>query len=62
VNAQAEIKALEERSAKAEAYAKHSVLLRLEELVTLWELARNASARRYLDFHRKPNLGEEPER
>jgi regulator of protease activity HflC (stomatin/prohibitin superfamily) len=59
---QAEIKALEERSAKAEAYDKHPALLRLEELVTLRELARNANARLYLDFNRKPSLVEKPER
>jgi regulator of protease activity HflC (stomatin/prohibitin superfamily) len=58
---QAEIKALEERSAKADAYEKHPALLRLEELVTLRELGRNANARLYLDFHRKFDLAEEPE-
>jgi regulator of protease activity HflC (stomatin/prohibitin superfamily) len=59
---QAEIKALEERSAKADAYGKHPALLRLEELATLRELARNANARLYLDFNRKPGFVEEPER
>jgi regulator of protease activity HflC (stomatin/prohibitin superfamily) len=59
---QAEIKALEDRSAKAEAYVKHPALLRLEELATLRELARNANARLYLDFHGKPGLVEETER
>lgn len=58
---QAEIQALEERSAKADAYDKHPALLRLEELATLKELARNANARLYLDFNRKPGLGKEPE-
>lgn len=56
---QAEIKALEERSTKAEAYERHPALLRLEELATLRELARNANARLYLDFNRKPDFAEE---
>ncbi len=59
---QADIKALEERAAKAEAYEKHPALLRLEELVTLRDLARNANARLYLDFNRKGGLVEEAER
>jgi regulator of protease activity HflC (stomatin/prohibitin superfamily) len=59
---QAEIKALEERSAKAEAYDKHPALLRLEELAALRDLARNANARLYLDFNRKPGFGEGPEK
>jgi regulator of protease activity HflC (stomatin/prohibitin superfamily) len=59
---QAEIKALEERSAKAEAYDKHPALLRLEELAALRDLARNANARLYLDFNRKPGFDEGPER
>ena len=58
---QAEIKALEERGAKAEAYAKHPALLRLEELATLRELARHANARLYLDFNHKPGMVEERE-
>jgi regulator of protease activity HflC (stomatin/prohibitin superfamily) len=55
---QAEIKALEERSSKAEAYSKHPALLRLEELATLRDLARNANARLYLDFNRKADIAE----
>jgi regulator of protease activity HflC (stomatin/prohibitin superfamily) len=54
----AEIKALEERSKQAEAYVNHPALLRLEELATLRELARNANARLYLDFNHRPGLGE----
>jgi len=52
---EAETKALAERSASAEAYTRHPALLRLEELATLRELARNANARIYLDFDRKVN-------
>lgn len=58
---QAEVKALEERSSKAEAYTKHPALLRLEELATLRDLARNGNARLYLDFNRKPSMVEETE-
>lgn len=60
--AQAEIQTLEERSAKAAAYDQHPALLRLEELATLRELARNANARLYLDFNRKPDFVDEPEK
>jgi regulator of protease activity HflC (stomatin/prohibitin superfamily) len=51
---QAEMQALEERQKKAGAYSTHPALLRLEELTTLRELARNANARLYLDFKEKP--------
>src|SRR5215471_14190012 len=47
---QAEMQALEERQKTASAYSTHPALLRLEELTTLRELARNANARLYLDF------------
>lgn len=50
LSVQTELHALEERSRVASAYATHPALLRLEELVTLRELARNANARLYLDF------------
>ena len=50
---QAEMKALEQRSAGAQAYVSHPALLRLEELATLRELARNGNARLYLDFNGK---------
>jgi regulator of protease activity HflC (stomatin/prohibitin superfamily) len=46
----AELQAAEERSKIAAAYAAHPALLRLEELATLREMARNANARIYLDF------------
>jgi regulator of protease activity HflC (stomatin/prohibitin superfamily) len=47
---QAERQAVEERSKAAAAFAEHPVLVRLEELTALRELARNANARIYLDF------------
>jgi regulator of protease activity HflC (stomatin/prohibitin superfamily) len=47
----AELHALEERQKLAGAYGDHPALLRLEELKTLRELARNANARLYLDFN-----------
>ncbi len=50
---QAELQALEERSKTAAAYTAHPALLRLEELATLRDLARNANARLYLDFNQK---------
>ena len=50
---QAEMQALEERQRLAGAYGTHPALLRLEELKTLRELARNGNARLYLDFHEK---------
>jgi regulator of protease activity HflC (stomatin/prohibitin superfamily) len=49
----AEMQALEERQKSAGAYGTHPALLRLEELKTLRELARNANARLYLDFKEK---------
>jgi regulator of protease activity HflC (stomatin/prohibitin superfamily) len=51
---QAEMQALEERQKMASAYSAHPALLRLEELTTLRDLARNANARLYLDFKEKP--------
>jgi regulator of protease activity HflC (stomatin/prohibitin superfamily) len=53
VAVQAEMQALEERQKMASAYSAHPALLRLEELKTLRELARNANARLYLDFKEK---------
>jgi regulator of protease activity HflC (stomatin/prohibitin superfamily) len=52
---QAEMQALEERQKVAGAYRAHPALLRLEELTTLRDLARNANARLYLDFKEKPD-------
>jgi hypothetical protein len=50
----AEMQALEQRQKMASAYSTHPALLRLEELTTLRDLARNANARLYLDFKEKP--------
>jgi regulator of protease activity HflC (stomatin/prohibitin superfamily) len=51
---QAEVHALEERQKMAGAYSTHPALLRLEELMALRDLARNANARLYVDFQEKP--------
>jgi hypothetical protein len=48
------MQALEERQKTASAYEAHPALLRLEELTTLRFLARNANARLYLDFQKRP--------
>ena len=48
----AETRAYEERVKAAEAMEGHPVLLRMAELETLRELARNANARLYLGFDR----------
>jgi regulator of protease activity HflC (stomatin/prohibitin superfamily) len=50
VKTEAEINALREREQAAEAYTTHPALLRLQELETLRELARTASARIYIGF------------
>ena len=59
VKTEAEINALREREQAAEAYSAHPALLRLQELETLRELARTASARIYIGFdkHRAPDSG-----
>ena len=58
-----EIKRLQERERNAQAYAKHPALLRMLELETLNELARNANARIYIGFdkHAPANLAKENE-
>ena len=45
-----EIKRLHERDRNARAYAEHPALLRILELETLTDLARNANARIYIGF------------
>ena len=50
VKTEAEIQALRERAQAAEAYSTHPALLRLLELETLAELARNGNARIYIRF------------
>ena len=59
VKTEAEVNALREREQAAEAYSAHPVLLRLQELETLRELARTANARIYIGFdkHRAPEPG-----
>ena len=52
VQAEAEARAYQERAKAAEALEGHPALLRLAELETLRELAKNANARLYLDFDR----------
>jgi hypothetical protein len=52
---QAEAQAAEERSKTAAAYTAHPALLRLEQLATLRDMARNANARIYLDFPEEKN-------
>jgi len=49
---EAEIKRLQERERNAQAYAKHPALLRMLELETLTDLARNANARIYIGFEK----------
>lgn len=46
----AETAGLQEREKAATAYTRHPALLRLMELETLRELARNSNARLYIDF------------
>ena len=59
LNVQAERLAVEERSKAAAAFAAHPALMRLEELTTLRDLARNANARIYLDFKEPQNAKKE---
>ena len=46
----AEVEALREREAAAKAYSSHPALLRLQELETLKELSKTATARIYIGF------------
>jgi regulator of protease activity HflC (stomatin/prohibitin superfamily) len=57
IKTEAEVEALKQTSASAEAYSSNPALLRLRELETLKELARNANARIYIGFDK--HLGEE---
>ena len=58
---EAEIKRLQERERTAQAYTKHPALLRMLELESLSELARNGNARIYIGFdkHVETKLPEE---
>src|SRR6266700_404103 len=59
-----EIDALHAREAAAKAYAAHPALLRLQELETLRELARTATARIYIGFdkHLADKLGDDEQK
>jgi regulator of protease activity HflC (stomatin/prohibitin superfamily) len=61
VKTEAEVKALREREAAARAYSAHPALLRLQELETMRELARTATAPIYIGFdkHASMNSNEE---
>ena len=61
VQAEAEARACQERVKAAEAMEGHPALLRLAELETLRELARNANARLYLGLDRKGLTFDGPE-
>jgi regulator of protease activity HflC (stomatin/prohibitin superfamily) len=50
VKTEAEVLALRERELAAKAYSAHPALLRLQELETMRELARTATARLYIGF------------
>jgi regulator of protease activity HflC (stomatin/prohibitin superfamily) len=60
---EAEIRRLQERDRTAQAYSQHPALLRMLELETLRDLARNANARIYIGFdkHSGGNGAETPE-
>jgi regulator of protease activity HflC (stomatin/prohibitin superfamily) len=61
VKTEAEVQALRESEAAAKAYSTHPALLRLQELETLREFARTATARLYFGFdkHVASNSNEE---
>lgn len=53
---EAEVRALREQASAAEAYAKHPALLRLRELQSLSETAKNANARIFIGFDKHTDL------
>jgi regulator of protease activity HflC (stomatin/prohibitin superfamily) len=61
---EAEIKALHERAQAAAAYSQHPALLRLQELETLRELSKTATARIYIGFekHKDVSASDKPEK
>jgi regulator of protease activity HflC (stomatin/prohibitin superfamily) len=61
IKTSAEVNAVREQEQAAQAFAKHPALLRLRELETLRELARNSNARIYIGFdkHMSPAQGDE---
>jgi len=56
VKTEAEVLALRERELAAKAYSAHPALLRLQELETMRELARTATARLYIGFDKHLSL------
>jgi len=52
IRTEADVEALRAREQAAQAYTNHPSLMRLRELETLQELARQANARIYIDFDR----------
>jgi hypothetical protein len=54
--AEAEVQALREQAAAAEAYAKHPALVRLRELQALSEVGKNANARIFIGFDKHAEL------
>jgi len=57
----AEMESLRQREVTAAAYVKHPALLRLEELQTIRELSKLASARIYIGFAKHADAGHEEE-
>jgi regulator of protease activity HflC (stomatin/prohibitin superfamily) len=62
VKTEAEVQALRERELAAKAYSAHPALLRLQELETLGELARTATARLYIGFDKHVSLDSHEEK
>src|SRR4029079_940674 len=58
---EAEINRLQERERTAQAYTKHPALLRMLELESLRELARNGNARIYIGFDKHASANGNPE-
>jgi regulator of protease activity HflC (stomatin/prohibitin superfamily) len=56
IKTEAEVRALREREQAADAYANHPALMRLQELETLSNLARTATARLYINFDGQAHL------
>ncbi|HEU4386941.1 MAG TPA: slipin family protein [Blastocatellia bacterium] len=61
IRTDAEIQALRERQQAADAYAAHPALMRLQELESLRELAKNGDARIYVSFDGRPTPREKSE-
>ncbi len=57
---EAEIRRLQERERTAQAYTQHPALLRMLELETLRDLARNANARIYIGFDKHAGANGSP--